>query len=214
MKPFLQPLHAEEENRYLHLLHEGNEAETMLAKSKLIEHNMRLVAHIAKKYQSAEEDLEELISVGSYGLLKAVLSFDHTKGSKLGTYAARCIENEILMMLRGRRKSAREVSLQEPVGIDQEGNELNLMDVLVSDSKDIVEELYANEMTQSAYRSICAVLNEREREIICLRYGLWGCREYTQKEVGEKLHISRSYVSRIEKKALNKLRIQMSIQSP
>lgn len=212
MKPFLQPLSAEEENRYLCLLHEGNEEETMLAKSKLVEHNMRLVVHIAKKYQSAEEDLEELISVGSYGLLKAILSFDHTKGSKLGTYSARCIENEILMLLRGKRKAAKEVSLQEPVGVDHEGNELNLMDVVVSDSKDIVESIYTAEMIQKAMYCMKHILSRREQLILYMRYGFYGYREYTQKEVGEALSISRSYVSRIEKKALQKLKLHMNVE--
>ncbi len=206
MKPFLQPLSAKEEAIYLEKLHSGIKEDAEEAMDQLVQHNMRLVAHIAKKYQNAEEDLEEYISVGSVGLMKAVLSFDQTKGSKLGTYAARCIENELLMMLRSRKKATREISLQEPVGVDQEGNECSLMDIMESDAKDIVEEIYTGEMIKKALFLMKTELSEREQEILSMRYGLFREREYTQKEVGDKLHISRSYVSRIEKKALQKLR--------
>lgn len=209
MKPFLQPLSAKEETIYLEKLHSSNKEEAEKAMDQLIQHNMRLVAHIAKKYQSAEKDLEEYISVGSVGLMKAVLSFDQTKGSKLGTYAARCIENELLMMLRSKKKAAREISLQEPVGVDQEGNECRLMDIIESDARDIVEEIYTDEMIQKALFFLKTKLSAREQEILSMRYGLFKEKEYTQKEVGDKLHISRSYVSRIEKKALRKLKTLM-----
>lgn len=206
MKPFLQPLTVGEEAFYCKLLREGTEEEKKNAKERLIEHNMRLVAHIAKKYQTSHLDQEELISVGTVGLMKAILSFDPEKGNKLGTYAARCIENELLMLLRARRKVDREVSLQEPVGMDQDGNELHLMDVIESTHIDIVETMEQREQTRKMLALLDEVLTPRERCVIVYRYGLDNHTVTAQKDIGKRLGISRSYVSRIEKKALQKLR--------
>ena len=188
MKTFSQPLSASEEAYYLQQLKEGNGEEAKKAREILIERNLRLVAHIAKKYQNVDEDMEDLISIGTIGLIKAISSFDAGKG-KLSTYASRCIDNELLMLLRSKKKSAREVSLFEPIGTDKEGNEINLLDIIEQEQTEVTE-----------------VLSDREREIIYLRYGLLTGRDVTQREIGEALHISRSYVSRIEKKALLKLR--------
>lgn len=208
MKTFPQPLTAKEEKRYLEEFKNGNQA----AKDILIERNMRLVAHMVKKYASTERDLEDLISVGSIGLIKAVDTFDPEKGSRLGTYAARCIDNEILMLLRSRKKQSREVSMQEPVGIDKEGNEITLLDLLESDDLSI-ELMYAkkediNRMAKAFHRC----LSNKEQMVIRMRYGLDGGRETTQREIAVRLGISRSYVSRIEKGALEKMRREMELE--
>ena len=208
MKTFPQPLTAKEEKRYLEEFKNGNQA----AKDILIERNMRLVAQMVKKYASTERDLEDLISVGSIGLIKAVDTFDPEKGSRLGTYAARCIDNEILMLLRSRKKQSREVSMQEPVGIDKEGNEITLLDLLESDDLSI-ELMYAkkediNRMAKAFHRC----LSNKEQMVIRMRYGLDGGRETTQREIAVRLGISRSYVSRIEKGALEKMRREMELE--
>ena len=205
MKTFSQPLSALEEAYYLQLLKEGNSEEARQAKNILIERNLRLVAHIAKKYQNVDEDMEYLISIGTIGLIKAISSFDAVRG-KLSTYASRCIDNELLMLLRSRKKNAREVSLYEPIGTDKEGNEINLLDIIEQEQTDVVEQLDLKENTKKLQCLLNEVLNDREREIIFLRYGLLTGKEVTQREIGEALHISRSYVSRIEKRALLKLR--------
>lgn len=205
MKTFSQPLSALEEAYYLQLLKEGNSEEARQAKNILIERNLRLVAHIAKKYQNVDEDMEDLISIGTIGLIKAISSFDAVRG-KLSTYASRCIDNELLMLLRSRKKNAREVSLYEPIGTDKEGNEINLLDIIEQEQTDVVEQLDLKENTKKLQNLLNEVLNDREREIIFLRYGLLTGKEVTQREIGEALHISRSYVSRIEKRALLKLR--------
>ena len=205
MKTFSQPLSALEEAYYLQLLKEGNSEEARQAKNILIERNLRLVAHIAKKYQNVDEDMEDLISIGTSGLIKAISSFDAVRG-KLSTYASRCIDNELLMLLRSRKKNAREVSLYEPIGTDKEGNEINLLDIIEQEQTDVVEQLDLKENTKKLQCLLNEVLNDREREIIFLRYGLLTGKEVTQREIGEALHISRSYVSRIEKRALLKLR--------
>lgn len=176
------------------------------ARQILIERNLRLVAHIAKKYQNAGQDQEDMISIGTIGLIKAVNTFDDSKGSRLATYAARCIDNELLMLLRAQKKISREVSLYEPLGTDKEGNEINLLDITVSDQVDVVDELSTKEDIQKLMKLVDKVLKGREKEIIMWRYGLLGGREVTQRELGKSLGISRSYVSRIEKKALAKLR--------
>ena len=167
---------------------------------------MRLVAHISKKYQNAEEDMEDLISIGAIGLIKAVSTFQEGHGSKLATYAARCIENELLMYFRSKKKCSREVSLYEPIGTDKEGNQIQLVDIVEVDEKDIVEQLELKRQILRLYELIPDVLDEREKEILRLRYGLNNHKPVTQRELAEKLHISRSYVSRIEKKALEKLK--------
>lgn len=202
MKTFLSPLSAAEEKECLRRQKEGDEE----AKKVLIERNMRLVAHISKKYQNAEEDMEDLISIGAIGLIKAVSTFQEGHGSKLATYAARCIENELLMYFRSKKKCSREVSLYEPIGTDKEGNQIQLVDIVEVDEKDIVEQLELKRQILRLYELIPDVLDEREKEILRLRYGLNNHKQVTQRELAEKLHISRSYVSRIEKKALEKLK--------
>lgn len=205
MKTFSQPLTASEEAYYLRLLKEGSGEEAMRARNILIERNLRLVAHIAKKYQNVDEDMEDLISIGTIGLIKAISSFDAVRG-KLSTYASRCIDNELLMLLRSRKKTAKEVSLYDPIGTDKEGNEINLLDVIEQEQTDVTDQMELCENTGRLRILLSTVLNEREREIIYLRYGLLNGEEVTQREIGEMLHISRSYVSRIEKRALLKLR--------
>ena len=205
MKTFKKPLSPEDERYYLERYKEGDTA----ARNTLIEHNLRLVAHIAKKYQAPEYDTEDLISIGIIGLIKAVMTFDSDKNSRLDTYAARCIENELLMMLRSRKKLTREISMYEKIGTDQEGRELRLMDVLESEPVDVVENLELQKNIGKLRGCIREVLNEREWLIICKRYGLCGMEEKTQREIASSLGISRSYVSRLEKRALEKLRISM-----
>ncbi|MCI8929450.1 MAG: RNA polymerase sporulation sigma factor SigK [Lachnospiraceae bacterium] len=205
MKTFQKPLSAAEEAHYIQVLQEGDDQEAAKAREILIERNLRLVAHIAKKYQNVDEEMEDLISIGTIGLIKAISSFDAGKG-KLSTYASRCIDNELLMLLRSKKKSSREVSLFEPIGTDKEGNEINLLDIIEHEEEDVTEQMALCENVRKLEKLLDKVLTGREREIIFLRYGLATGREVTQREIGEKLHISRSYVSRIEKKALSKLR--------
>ena len=205
MKTFKQPLTAKEEAVYLNLLRTGGAAERADAKEMLIERNLRLVAHIAKKYQNVDEEMEDMISIGTIGLIKAIDSFDAGKG-KLSTYASRCIDNELLMFLRAKKKTSREVSLYEPIGTDREGNEINLLDIIEQDQVDVVDRMEAEDKLSRLSGLIHDKLNDREREIITLRYGLTDEYEVTQREIGRKLGISRSYVSRIEKRTLEKLR--------
>lgn len=202
MKTFKKPLSLEEEKYYLAKYREGD----MEARNLLIEHNLRLVAHVAKKYQAPEQDTDDLISIGIIGLIKAVMTFDSEKNSRLGTYAARCIENELLMMLRSRKKLTKEVSMYEKIGVDQEGRELRLMDVLESEPVDVLGNLEMQKNIRRLHACITQVLNDRELLVICERYGLYGKKEKTQREIAADLGISRSYVSRLEKKALEKLR--------
>jgi RNA polymerase sporulation-specific sigma factor len=202
VKTFLKPLTSAEEKYYLQRFQEGDSE----AKNILIERNLRLVAHVVKKYQGAEEDLDDLISIGTIGLIKAVSTFDQTKSARLSTYAARCIDNELLMMLRSRKKHSREVSLYEPIGTDKEGNEISLLDIIESPPVDIVDAYAARQDIHFLLTSLDSALTPREYQVICLRYGLYGIPEQTQKIIAQKLHISRSYVSRIEKTALKKLR--------
>ncbi len=207
MQTFQKPLSEEKEAYYIRMYLEGSKEESEKAKQILIERNLRLVAHIVKKYQNVEENPEDLISIGTIGLIKAIHTFDGTKGSKLATYAARCIDNELLMMLRARRKSARDVSLYEPIGTDKEGNEINLLDITCAEGTDAFEVLSVREDVERLRKILRGTLSRRELEVIKLRYGLVGERELTQREIGQLMGISRSYVSRIEKKALRKLRI-------
>ena len=204
MKTFQKPLTAEEEARYIQMLQKGSSEKAKEAREILIERNLRLVAHIAKKYQNVDEEMEDLISIGTIGLIKAVSSFDSGKG-KLSTYASRCIDNELLMLLRSKKKTSKEVSLYEPIGTDKEGNEINLLDIIESEQIDVIDRM---ELAVNLKRlgRIMQNLEEREKEIIFLRYGLVTGKEITQREIGEMLGISRSYVSRIEKRALGKLR--------
>ena len=202
MKTFLKPLTTQEETFYLRKCRQGDKT----ARDVLIERNLRLVAHIVKKYQGVDEDLDDLISIGTIGLIKAVSTYDMTKGSRLATYAARCIDNELLMMLRSRKKFSREVSLYEPIGTDREGNEIRLYDVIESDEEDACMQLALKNDISLLYEKLESVLTDREQLVLKKRYGLYGEKEYTQKEVAASLGISRSYVSRIEKGAIQKLR--------
>ena len=210
LKTFQQPLAKKDEEYYLERLGDEEEEKSREAKQILIERNLRLVAHIAKKYQSAEVETEDLISIGTIGLIKAVMSYNKEKKSKLGTYAARCIENEILMYFRTRKKCSREVSIYEPIGTDKEGNEINLLDIYESEQVDTADQMQLSDDIKAVQEYIDSVLEEREKEILLMRFGLRGQKELTQKEIGEKLQISRSYISRIEKKALEKLRVALS----
>ena len=202
MKTFLSPLNAKEEAECLSKMKEGS----LEAKNTLIERNMRLVAHVSKKYQNTGEDPEDLISIGTIGLIKAVTTFDAERGSRLATYAARCIDNELLMYLRAKRKVSREISLYEPIGTDKEGNQISLLDIVESDEPDILEKIELHKNVEKIYRKLPEVLNEREIEIIILRYGLYNKKVQTQREIANRIGISRSYVSRIEKHALEKLK--------
>ena len=209
MKTFQRPLTSGEEAEYIRLLKEGTTEEARQAKKILIERNLRLVAHIAKKYQNVDEDMDDLISTGCIGLIKAIDTFDSGKG-RLATYACRCIDNELLMLLRSKKKTSREVSLFEPIGQDKEGNEIHLMDVIEQQQPDIVECIETGRNIKKLLVLIDNQLTDRERQILILRYGLQGNPEATQNEIGTQLGISRSYVSRIEKKALQKLRVHFS----
>lgn len=198
---FPQPLTEEEEAKHLLLMAEGNPN----SRNKLIEHNLRLVAHIVKKFDNTGEDLEDLISIGTIGLIKAIESFRPNKGTKLATFAARCIENEILMHLRSLKKTRKDVSLHDPIGTDKEGNEITLIDILGSEADDIVDAVQLKIEKSKIYRNL-DILDDREKEVVIGRFGLEaGGEERTQREIAKELGISRSYVSRIEKRALMKL---------
>ena len=202
MKSFPQPLTAAEEKYYMQKYTEGD----LEAKHILIERNLRLVAHIVKKYHPPPEEMEDLLSIGTIGLMKAVVTFDPDKSARLASYAARCIENEVLMYLRGKKKSSKEVSLYEPIGTDREGNEIQLFDVIEMNEEDVYRRLERKEDVIRLYQQVESVLSQRERMVLKLRYGLYNEEEYTQREIAAMLGISRSYVSRIEKSAIEKLR--------
>ncbi len=198
---FPQPLGEEEEAHYLRLWEQDGDN---TARQKLIEHNLRLVAHIAKKYDNTNEDQDDLISIGSIGLMKAVRTFRTDKGTKLATYAARCIENEILMHLRSTKRLRQEYYLLEPIGTDREGNEITLMDTLPTDDDSIMQQV-EKAMEQHKLAELLQVLTRRERLVLELRYGLIDGVRSTQREIARELRISRSYVSRIEKRAIQRL---------
>ena len=202
MNTFKQPLSSEEESQYLALAKQGD----LHARNLLVEYNLRLVAHIAKKYYSPDRDSDDLLSIGTIGLIKAVNTFDSKKGNRLVTYASRCIENELLMRLRQERKESKEVSIYEPIGTDKEGNEISLLDIISCDDDNMITNLIAQENIKQISILFASILTPKEQKVIALRYGLFGCKELTQREVASLLNISRSYVSRIEKKALLKLR--------
>ena len=187
------------------LLLEKSQSGDIEARNKLIEHNLRLVAHIVKKYYVSGCDQDDLISIGTIGLIKAVTTFNSYKGIKLATYAARCIENEILMYFRNLKKSAQDVYISEPIDTDKDGNALTLIDV-IADENDIAERIETKIKLEKLKVILDGTLDKREKQIIDMRYGLNGCEELTQREIAKKLCISRSYVSRIEKSALNKLK--------
>ena len=202
MKTFLSPLTPEEEKECIERMKEGD----LKAKHQLIEHNLRLVAHVAKKYQASDEDMEDLISIGTIGLIKAVGTFKTDKQIKLATYAARCIDNELLMYFRAKKKVSREVSLYEPIGMDKEGNQIHLLDIVESEEPDVVEMMERTRQIEKLLGLVPKVLQERELYIVVHRYGLFGNKAMTQREIASAVGISRSYVSRIEKKALDKLK--------
>ena len=198
---FPKPLSAKDEQFYIERYKNGD----MAARDVLIEHNLRLVAHIAKKYSNSSEDNEDIISIGTIGLIKGITSFDPSKGTRLATYAARCVDNEILMLMRTQKKTQGDVSLSETIGVDKEGNQIMLIDILKSDTADIFDKINTDIQVRQLYEDIKCELDERERKVIILRYGIGGTKAYTQREVAKLLNISRSYVSRIEKKAVGKL---------
>jgi RNA polymerase sporulation-specific sigma factor len=204
---FPQPLSEDEERKCLDELRKGNED----ARNKLIEHNLRLVAHVVKKYENRSEDLEDLISIGTIGLIKAIKTFNEDRGVRLATYAARCIENEVLMHLRNMKKTKQEVSMYDPIGYDKEGNEISLIDILTTDNE-IVDQVEAK-LQEEKIREKMEALSQREQEVIELRYGLFTGFKETQREIAKKLGISRSYVSRIEKRAVKKLIREISLEA-
>lgn len=202
LKTFLYPLTLEQEIECLQKMKNGD----LEARNELILRNMRLVAHVAKKYQNQEEDLEDLISIGTIGLIKAISTYKEEFGSRLATYAVRCIDNELLMYFRAKKKTSREMSLYEPIGTDKEGNQIQLVDVIVSEDVDIVEQMETGQRVEQLAKIISKTLSGRELFIIINRYGLFQKEPMTQREIADKLGISRSYVSRIEKRALEKLK--------
>ena len=197
MKSFPNPLTPSEEKEYIQKYTEGD----LQAKHILIERNLRLVAHVIKKYQYVDEDPEDLISIGTIGLIKAIVTFNPSKGNRLAAYASKCVENEILMHLRARKKTSKEISLYEPIGTDREGNEIKLYDIIETDEDDIPERVCLKENIQKLYEKVENELSQREKLVLKMRYGLYGG------EVAKQLGISRSYVSRIEKSAVEKLRV-------
>lgn len=203
---FPEPLSPEEEEKYIDLMLKGDTN----ARNILIEHNLRLVAHVAKKYTNYQKDSDELISIGTVGLIKGISTYKNTKGSRLATYTARCIDNEILMYLRSAKKLQNNISLQSAVGIDKEGNEVTLEEKLADPTPSVEETLFSNAEQKVLQSLIDKVLTSREKFIINLRYGLNNTQEKTQREIASSIGISRSYVSRIEKKALSKLRKAMN----
>lgn len=198
---FPRPLSAKEEEKYLREAKNGDKQ----AKNKLVEHNLRLVAHVIKKYYATEPERDDLISIGTIGLIKAVNTFDVDKGARLATYAARCIENEILMYFRSNRKNNAVISINDPLETDSEGNPLTLMDIVATEDT-IADDIDTAIKSEKLYKFISEIEDKREREIIIARYGLYGKEAKTQKEIAKELNISRSYVSRIEKKVIEKLR--------
>ncbi len=204
MKTFLKPLSAGEERDCLRNMRAGDTQ----ARDKLIEHNMRLVAHVVKKYQNTDYDMEDLLSVGTIGLIKAVNTFNAERGSRLATYAAKCVENEILMLLRANKKYARDVSLYDPIGVDKDGETVSLVDVIEMETTDTLDNMILRQDIQELYEAYRHCLKPNEQKVLRLRYGLFGGKEYTQREIAQAMGISRSYVSRIEKKAIEKIRAE------
>ena len=202
MKTFPKPLSAREEKEYLERCKEGDQS----ARDVLIERNMRLVAHVVKKYQSPDYDMEDLLSVGTIGLIKAVNTFKVDKGSRLATYAAKCVENEILMLLRASKKLSKEVSLFEPIGVDKDGEAVSLVDIIEMDNKETIDTMILKQDVKELYEAFESCLTDTEKTVIRMRYGLYRGKEHTQREIAGQLGSSRSYVSRIEKRALEKIR--------
>ena len=202
---FPRPLTEEEEQYYLKLSAQGD----LEARNILIERNLRLVAHIMKKYYAQTADQEDLISIGTIGLIKGITTFDHSKGARLATYAARCVENEILMYFRSQKKSSQDVSLSDYIETSNDGNALSLMDV-VGEDEDLLDTISNRQRVQALKAAVDTCLTDQERQVILLRYGLGGGKAHRQREVAQILEISRSYVSRIEKRALQKLRWELA----
>lgn len=207
MKTFPKPLTAREERECLERYQEGDQE----ARATLIERNMRLVAHVAKKYQNTDYDMEDLLSVGTIGLIKAVNTFHTDRGSRLATYAAKCVENEILMLLRANKKYSKEVSLFEPIGVDKDGETVSLVDVIEMENKEALETIILSQDIKELYDAFDHCLRDTEKKVIGMRYGLYGGKEHTQREIADMLGISRSYVSRIEKKSIEKLRMEFEL---
>jgi RNA polymerase sporulation-specific sigma factor len=205
---FPKPLNEEEERKYINMFKMGDED----ARNILVVRNLRLVAHIVKKYNYTGKEVDDLISVGTIGLIKAITTFDNDKGTRLATYAARCIENEILMVIRSTKKSKSEVFLQDPIGVDKERDEISLMDVLGTEGDTVVEEVESKIQTKRLYSKMASILKGREKMILELRYGLISGKSKTQREIAQMLGISRSYVSRIEKRALKKLGKELNFE--
>ena len=205
MKTFPNPLTPAKERECLERLKEGDQE----ARRLLIEHNMRLVAHVVKKYQYTDYDTEDLLSVGTIGLIKAVNTFKPDRGSRLATYAAKCVENEILMLLRSHKKYSREVSLYEPIGVDKDGESIHLVDVIQMENEDVLEQMILDQDVRELYQAYKTCLNDNEKQVVRMRYGLFGGKEYTQREIAQAMGLSRSYISRIEKRGLEKIGKEM-----
>lgn len=191
MKTFPNPLTPAKERECLERLKEGDQE----ARRLLIEHNMRLVAHVVKKYQYTDYDTEDLLSVGTIGLIKAVNTFKPDRGSRLATYAAKCVENEILMLLRSHKKYSREVSLYEPIGVDKDGESIHLVDVIQMENEDVLEQMILDQDVRELYQAYKTCLNDNEKQVVRMRYGLFGGKEYTQREIAQAMGLSRSYIS-------------------
>lgn len=205
MKTFPNPLTPAKERECLERLKEGDQE----ARRLLIEHNMRLVAHVVKKYQYTDYDTEDLLSVGTIGLIKAVNTFKPDRGSRLATYAAKCVENEILMLLRSHKKYSREVSLYEPIGVDKDGESIHLVDMIQMENEDVLEQMILDQDVRELYQAYKTCLNDNEKQVVRMRYGLFGGKEYTQREIAQAMGLSRSYISRIEKRGLEKIGKEM-----
>ena len=206
MQTFPKPLTPGEERTCLKRMQEGDRE----ARDILIERNLRLVAHVAKKYQGTDYEMEDLLSVGTIGLIKAVNTFHPERGSRLATYAAKCIENEILMLFRAGKKYNREVSLFEPIGVDKDGESVSLVDVIELETREVLEDLILEQDRKELYEAFACCLKPQEQTGVKMRYGLFGTRACTQREIAKMLGISRSYVSRIEKRALKKMAEQIN----
>lgn len=205
---FPKPLSAKEEQEEFVKFHRDGDIN---ARNKLVNHNMRLVAHIIKKYYSNYSDQEDIISIGTIGLIKAINTFDYTKGTRLATYASRCIENEIFMHFRTLKKNANEVSMNEPIDVDSEGNPLTFSDIIY-DEKSVFDDVDLKMKTEKLYEYIEDIKDERKKKILIMRYGLYDTKPYTQREIAKQLGISRSYVSRIETKAIDELREMFEVE--
>ena len=205
MQTFPKPLTPGEERACLERLQEGDRE----ARDILIERNLRLVAHVAKKYQGTDYEQDDLLSVGTIGLIKAVNTFKPDRGSRLATYAAKCVENEILMLLRSHKKYSREVSLYEPIGVDKDGESIHLVDVIQMENEDVLEQMILDQDVRELYQAYKTCLNDNEKQVVRMRYGLFGGKEYTQREIAQAMGLSRSYISRIEKRGLEKIGKEM-----